>query len=280
MSKRFGATLAVNNLDLAFAVGKTMALLAPSGAGKSTTIAMLLGLLSPDAREIRVLGQQPREVIAAGRVGAMLMSGVTVRELLTLTRARFAAPLPFDEIVQPAALQELPKCRAGRLSGGQAQRVRFALAITGDPLLLVLDEPTVALDVESRRAFWQRMGALAAAGKTIIFATHCLDEPEQAADRVVIIAHGRIIADGSVAATKTNLGERRLRFTLRGDCGALEALRLPGRTERNGRQVTRHTTDTDAAVRALVASRVARSNLAVEAADVEDAFLTLTGEAQ
>src|SRR5581483_11259330 len=155
-------------------------------------------LLEPDAGSVRVLGQTPREAIAGGRVGAMLqdaglMPGVTVAELLGFVRSLYARPLPFDELVETAALQEILRRRVDKLSGGQAQRVRFALAIAGDPALVVLDEPTVAMDVESRHTFWQRMAAMAAAGKTILFATHYLEEAEQAADRVVIIARGRTV---------------------------------------------------------------------------------------
>jgi ABC-2 type transport system ATP-binding protein len=224
--------------------------------------------------------------VAHGRIGVMLqdaglMPGVRVGELLGFTRSLYSAPLPLRDLIESAGLESVLGQRVDRLSGGQAQRLRFALAIAGNPELIVLDEPTVAMDVEGRHAFWRRMQGMTATGKTVLFATHYLEEAELAADRVVIIAGGRSVADGSVAAIKASIGERRVRFTL--DAGTDEQLqRLHGvsRVERYGQSVTLYAADADAAVRDLARSDLNWRDLEVQAADLEDAFLTLTGEAR
>jgi ABC-2 type transport system ATP-binding protein len=281
--KRFGATTAVAGVDLDLAPGETVALLGPNGAGKSTTIGMLLGLLEPDAGEVRVLGRSPRAAVAAGQVGAMLqeaglMPGVRVGELLAFVRSLYPAPLSLQDLVETAGLEEVLDRRAERLSGGQAQRVRFAMAIAGDPALVVLDEPTAAMDVQARRAFWGRMRALAEAGKTILFATHYLEEADMAADRIVVIARGRRVADGTAAAIKATLGERRVRFTLlAGEEDRLRAIDGVGRVERHRQRATLYTTDADATVRGLVAGDLRWRDLEVDGIDLEEAFLTLTG---
>ena len=186
------------------------------------------------------------------------------------------APLPFDELAGLADLGPLLSRRADRLSGGQAQRVRFAAAIAGDPLLLVLDEPTAAMDVAARRNFWEQIHAFADRGRTVLFATHYLHEADAAADRVVVIAAGRKIADGPPAAIKANFGDRQVRFTLGRDSSvpivALDGVRA---VEHDGARVTLHSSDTDVTVRSLVSSGLAWSGLEVGGADLETSFLRL-----
>lgn len=284
--KSFGATRAVNGLDLEIKAGETVALLGPNGAGKSTSINMLLGLLEPDSGEVRVLGEQPRRAVADGRVGAILqdaglMPGVRVDELLGFVRNLYRAPLSLSELVETAGLEALVGRRVDRLSVGQSQRVRFAMAIAGNPELIVLDEPTAAMDVEGRRAFWKRMGLMAAAGKTILFATHYLEEADMAADRIVVIAGGRPVADGSAAQIKASMGERKVRLTiLDGDEDRLSMIDQVRRVERYGQRVTLYTADADATVRDLVTGNFRWQDLEVESADLEEAFLNLTGGAR
>jgi ABC-2 type transport system ATP-binding protein len=283
VSRSFGPVQAVDGLTLTIRTGETVALLGPNGAGKSTAIGLLLGLLAPDGGRVAVGGRDPRAAVAAGGVGAMLqdaglMPGVRVGELLTFVRGLFPKPLPVRDLVETAGLGAILDRRVDRLSGGQAQRVRFAMAIAGDPALIVLDEPTAAMDVEARRAFWERMGTFARDGKTILFATHYLEEADMAAERIVVIAGGRRVADGTAAEIKATVGERRVRFTLReGDEDVLESLDGVGRVERHGRRATLYTRDADATVRQLVAADLAWEDLEVEGADLESAFLTLTG---
>ena len=185
-----GPVRAVRGIDVEIGVGETLALLGPNGAGKSTTIDMLLGLQRPDRGEVALFGASPEAVIAAGRVGAMLQVGellrdVLVRELVEMMASVYPNPLGIDEVLALTGIEAIADQRTQRLSGGESQRVRFALALVADPELLVLDEPTVGMDVEGRRAFWQTMRGFAARGKTVIFATHYLEEADAYADRAV-----------------------------------------------------------------------------------------------
>ncbi len=284
LGKNYGSTRAVDGIDLEAKPGETVALLGPNGAGKSTTIAMLLGLLAPDQGRVEVGGMPPRRAVATGHIGAMLqesgmMPGVRVGELLGFVRSLYPRPLSLDDLVEAAGLEGLLHRRADRLSGGQAQRVRFAMAIAGDPSVVVLDEPTSAMDVEARRAFWERMRRLAAAGRTILFATHYLEEADAAADRIVVIARGRVVADGTSADLKATLGERRVRLTLENAEVELERLDSVRQVERYGPRVTLYTDDADATVRSLVHLQAPWRDLEVESPDLEQAFLSLVGAA-
>ncbi|MGV9776027.1 ABC transporter ATP-binding protein [Streptosporangium sp. NPDC003464] len=285
VSKRYGDVLAVDGLDLTVEAGRTVALLGPNGAGKSTSIGMLLGLLRPTRGRVEVLGSPPEEAVARGEVGAMLQSGelipeLTVRELVDFVRRLYPRPLGLDEILRTADLTDLARRRADRLSGGQAQRVRFALSIAGAPRVLVLDEPTAAMDVESRLRFWEGMRAYAAGGRTVLFATHYLEEADEHSDRVIVIARGRVVADGTAAQIKAGAGGQTVRFTLGGQAAAgLDA--LPGVTavELDAGLATLRTADPDATVTALYrGTSLDIRDLRITGADLEDAFLTLTQE--
>jgi ABC-2 type transport system ATP-binding protein len=282
LTKSYGPVRAVDGLDLDIVAGETVALLGPNGAGKSTTIDALLGLSRPDAGSVTVFGRRPADAVRAGLVGAMLQSGgliseVSVRELVELASSLYPAPMAVDEVLDRADLTELAGRRTTKLSGGQTQRVRFALALVPDPQLLVLDEPTAALDVEARRRFWASLRELTAAGRTVLFATHYLEEADAYADRVVLLARGRVVADGPATAIKAVVGGRTVRCTLPGaDLAALRA--LPGVTaaDVHGDGVTLRCSDSDAALRALLAAEPAARDLEVAGADLEDAFISLT----
>lgn len=284
LAKSYGATVALAELDLQVPVGETVALLGPNGAGKTTTIGLLLGLLSPGRGHVQVYGRRPSHAVADGLVGAMLqdaglMPGVRVGELLTMVRGLYPRPLPLDELTEVADLGLLLSRRADRLSGGQAQRVRFAAAIAGDPLLLVLDEPTAAMDVHARRTFWEQIHAFARRGRTVLFATHYLQEADDAADRVVVIAAGSKIADGPPAAIKARFGGQQVRLILvQGPPALLAALDGVRAVERKGSRVTLHTSDADATVTSLVRSGLEWSGLEVGGPDLETSFLRLLGE--
>jgi ABC-2 type transport system ATP-binding protein len=208
-----------------------------------------------------------------------LVPGLTVREAVEFVRGLYPEPLPLDEVLSLANLTALAKRRADRLSGGQAQRVRFALAIAGAPRLLVLDEPTAAMDVESRRSFWASMRAYADGGRTILFATHYLEEADENADRVIVIARGQVVADGTAQEIKSAVGGRTVRFSI-GEQSTAGLDALPGVTgvEVRGESVWLRTTDPDATVRALYASGIEVRDLEVKGADLEEAFLSLTGD--
>ncbi|MEV5752635.1 ABC transporter ATP-binding protein [Actinoallomurus sp. NPDC052308] len=282
VAKSYGSVRAVEGLDLTIEAGSTVALLGPNGAGKSTSIGMLLGLVRPSAGEIRVFGDEPDAAVKRGRVGAMLQDGdlvpgLTVREVVSFVRGLYPDPMPLAEILTLANLTDLAGRRADRLSGGQAQRVRFAIAVAGAPRLLVLDEPTAAMDVESRRSFWASMREYAATGRTVLFATHYLEEADENADRVIVIARGRVVADGSPQEIKAAVGTGTVRFTI-GDqpTAGLDALPGVSAIDVRGAIARLRTTDPDATVQALYATGLRVSDLEVKGADLEDAFLSLT----
>ncbi|SHH22230.1 ABC-2 type transport system ATP-binding protein [Jatrophihabitans endophyticus] len=279
-----GVVRAVRGLDLAVAPGETVALLGPNGAGKSTTIDMLLGLTRPDAGEVGLFGRPPAQAIAEGAVGAMLQTGgliafLSVRELLTMTGSFYTDPLPVDEVLQITGTLDVADRRTTKLSGGQTQRVRAAMALVSNPDLLVLDEPTVAMDVEGRHTFWEAVRAFARGGKTVLFATHYLEEADRYADRVVLMAQGRVVADGPANEIKAMVGGRTLRATLPGaDLGALAALPGVTATDSRGDAVVLTCADSDAAVRALLGQYPQAKDIEISSAGLEAAFLALTGD--
>ncbi|CAM5548432.1 ABC transporter ATP-binding protein [Streptomyces tanashiensis] len=284
VTRHFGPVRAVDGIDLTIRRGETVALLGRNGAGKSTTIGLLLGLDEPDGGEVRLFGDTPARAVAAGRTGAMLQDGrpvprVTVRELVTFVARTYPEPLPVAEALALAGLTELAGRRVDRLSGGQVQRVRFAVALAGNPELIVLDEPTAALDVEAREAFWDSMRGYARRGNTVLFSTHYLEEADAHADRIVVIDSGRVLADGTGEELKRAAGGSLVAFDLAG--GPSEGLDLlPGVTslEIRGDRARLHTDDSDATVRAL-AERDAIRGLEVAPVSLNDAFLALTARA-
>ena len=281
VSKTYGSVRAVKSIDLEIRRGETVALLGPNGAGKTTTISMLLGLLTPTSGTVQVFGMAPTQAIQQSRIGAMLqegklMPGVRIGELLDFVSSLHPAPLPKDQLIELANLQGLEKRRVDRLSGGQTQRVRFAIAIAGNPDILVLDEPTAAMDVETRREFWTSMRGYAALGHTILFATHYLEEAQDFASRLVIIAEGHIIADGTIQEIQARYGQPQVCFTLKQE-GAGGFEHLPGveQSEVVGERVTLHTHDADVTVRALVNSALSWKEIAVKSNDLEEIFIKL-----
>jgi ABC-2 type transport system ATP-binding protein len=245
---------------------------------------MLLGLLPPDAGTVTLFGMTPDKAIAAGAVGAMLQTGgliqdLSVRELLTMMASFYPNPLPVDEVVALTKIDDLVGRKTTKLSGGQTQRLRFALALVSNPDLLVLDEPTVALDVEARREFWLTMREFASRGKTVVFATHYLEEADAYADRIILMARGVVVADGPATEIKATVGLRTIRATLPGaDVAQLAA--LPGVTnvDTRGESVRLNCSDADTALRAFLPAFPAAHDIEVSGAALEDAFLQLTAE--
>ncbi|MFI5679515.1 ABC transporter ATP-binding protein [Streptomyces cellulosae] len=279
--KTYGEVRAVDGIDLRIARGETVALLGRNGAGKSTTIALLLGLVEADAGAVELFGASPERSVRSGRVGAMLQEGravprVTVRELVTFVAGRYPAPLPVARALELAGIAELAGRRVDRLSGGQTQRVRFAVALAGNPSLIVLDEPTAALDVEARHAFWDSMRAYARRGHTVLFSTHHLEEADAHADRILVIDRGRIVADGSGDLLKRSAGGNLVSFDLAGR-GTQGLSLLPGvrSVEVRGDRALLRTDDSDATVVALAELGAVRG-LEVAPASLDDAFLALT----
>jgi ABC-2 type transport system ATP-binding protein len=282
VSRSYGAVRAVDGVSVTVRCGETVALLGPNGAGKTTTITMLLGLARPDEGTVEVLGMAPADAVARGLVGAMLqdggmMPGVLVGELLAMVRNLFPAPLSLAETIAVAQLQGLEKRRVDRLSGGQSQRLRLAMALVGDPELLILDEPTAAMDVEARRNFWHEMRGFTDRGRTILFSTHYLEEADITADRIILMARGRVVADGTPSAIKDSVGLRVLRFSVR-DTATSGFESLPGVVSASihGNRIELRCRDTDVALRALLIARPDAHDIEVSGVALEDAFLSIT----
>jgi ABC-2 type transport system ATP-binding protein len=285
--RSYGKVPAVRGVDLVVHPGETVALLGPNGAGKSTTLDMILGLGRPDQGTVSVFGEPPDVAVRRGWVGAMLQTGaliseLSVREVLTMLGSLYPDPMPVEEVIARVALADVAERRTNRLSGGQTQRVRFALALVANPRLLVLDEPTVGLDVEARRAFWDTMRGLAAGGRTVVFATHYLEEADAFADRIVLIADGVVVADGPSSEIKARVGQRTISATLPddGSAGPARLATLPGvaQADRHGDTVRLSCSDADAAIRALLAAYPDVHDIEIRGAALEDAFVALTAD--
>ncbi|MEU8019569.1 ABC transporter ATP-binding protein [Micromonospora parva] len=281
LSKSFGAVTAVDGLSLRVQPGEVVAFLGPNGAGKTSTIDMLLGLSRPDAGTVRVLGGTPDDAVARGRVAAVLQTGgllkdLTVGETVRMTAHFYRHTRPAAEVLERAGITDIADRVVGRCSGGQQQRLRFALALLPDPDLMVLDEPTTGMDVEGRRDFWQALRRDARRGRTVIFATHYLDEADAYADRIVLVRQGRIVADGTTAEIKNLAAGRTVRATLPGaDQAALAALPGVDAVEVRGDSVLVRTGDSDAVARHLL-TRTAARDVEITSRNLEDAFLALT----
>jgi ABC-2 type transport system ATP-binding protein len=280
-TKRFGATTALDGVDLTLEPGRLTALLGPNGAGKTTAVKLMLGLSRPSAGRARLFGGDPASRPSRQRTGALLQVAkvpetLKVREHVDLFRSYYPNPLPRAEVCRIAGLEGLEQRRFGELSGGQQRRVLFGLALCGDPEMLFLDEPTVGLDVEARRALWTEIRSLVRRGRSVLLTTHYLEEADALADRVVVIQHGRILADGSPSAIKHRVAGRRVRCVTRLELDELRG--LPGvrliRTDRDAVELL--TEAAEPLVRELLARDPELSGLEVGQVGLEEAFLALT----
>ncbi|OIJ97238.1 sulfate ABC transporter ATP-binding protein [Streptomyces sp. MUSC 14] len=283
VTKTYGSVRAVDGLSLALHPGETVALLGPNGAGKSTTLDLLLGLKNADSGTVNVFGTSPREAIVAGRVGAMLQSGglmdeVTVGEMVKLACSLHPKAYQAADVMARAGITQIADRKVNKLSGGQSQRVRFALATAGDSDLIILDEPTTGMDVSARQAFWATMREQADQGRTVLFATHYLEEADAIADRVLVLHRGRLLADGTAAEIKAKAGARRIAFDLEGaiDEAALRALPFLTSVDVSGQTVRIQSSDADATVHALYGLGVYPRNLEVAGLGLEQAFVAIT----
>ncbi|MDT0215437.1 ABC transporter ATP-binding protein [Rothia sp. ARF10] len=283
---RTGTVRAVRGIDLTIGTGEVVALLGPNGAGKTTTLDLLLGLTTPTSGEVRVLGGSPREAVRAGRIAAVLQTGgllrdLTVRETAELVASTYAVHVPVEDVLRRASLEAIAGRRVSLCSGGEQQRLRFALALLPDPELLVLDEPTAGMDVAARRAFWDAMHAEAAQGRTVVFATHYLEEADDFASRIVLVAGGTVVADGPADVIRaTALGRTvaaRLAPEVVGPAAAeLRTLAAVHDVRVDGDRLTVTTSDSDAVARTLLTTLDAR-DVEITTGSLESAFLTLTG---
>jgi ABC-2 type transport system ATP-binding protein len=280
--KRYGKTEALRGLDLTLRCGEVTALLGPNGAGKTTAVRLLLGLISPDEGRVRVLGRDPRTAGARTRIGAMLQVArvpetLLVREHLALFRSYYPHPLAVAEVVRRAGLEGIENRKFGELSGGQRQRVLFGLALCGDPDLVFLDEPTVGMDLQSRRRLWEEVRALAARGKSVLLTTHYLEEADALADRVVVISKGRLIREGTPTEIKHGVSGRRIRCVTRLEPAHVRALPSVISLQGDRDATIIYAERPEEVVRRLLLEDDSLHGLEVSAAPLEDAFLALTG---
>jgi len=280
-SKRYGNNLAVDGLNLEVAAGKLTALLGENGAGKTTSVSMALGLVKPTSGMVSVAGDAAGSMAARRRLGAMLQSAelpeqLTAAEHIRLFQTYYVNPVPFDELVETIGLAGVLNQRYGTMSGGQKRRVQLALALCGNADFILLDEPTVGLDVDARHMFWQVIRALVAGGRGVVLTTHYLEEADALADRILVMAQGRIIADGSPADIKALAGGKIIE--LRTDAPDDQLRALPGveGTARVGERMRLTTTNAEGTLRALFANGCSVEDISVERAGLEAAFLGLT----
>ena len=283
---RAGVVQAVQGLDLTIRGGEIVALLGPNGAGKTTALDMVLGFTAPTSGSCRVLGTAPREAVRSGRVSAVLQTGallddLTVRETMAMVATQHPWHLPIDEALSRAGASGIASRKVSKCSGGEQQRLRFALSLLPEPELLILDEPTAGMDVTVRRDFWAAMHAEAERGRTIVFATHYLEEAEQFADRIVVVQAGRVIADGTTEEVRAQGGTRRVSCRWNADDGDPQQLPLEVPEIREVRhqddRVILLGTDTDAIARHLLQHTRAQ-DLLIQQAGLEEAFIGLTSQ--
>jgi ABC-2 type transport system ATP-binding protein len=282
-TKNYGSLQAVKGISLSIGAGEVVAMLGPNGAGKTTSISLMLGLRKPTSGSARLFGMKPTDRRARSRTGVMLQeSGVPqvlkVSEMIDLFRSYYPSPMPTARVIELAGLEEKAQSQNKDLSGGQRQRLYFALAICGDPDLIFLDEPTVGLDVESRRSFIQSIKGFIASGKTIVLTTHNLDEADELARRVVVIDHGLIIADASPDEIKAKVIGRRVSFTSGKPLTQTDFDGLPVmHSEIQGSHYVLVTSEPEALLRELFRRGTDIRDLEVAGAGLEEAFLSLTG---
>jgi len=287
--KHFGSVQAVRGVSLGIDSGEIVALLGPNGAGKTSTIDMILALSRPTSGSVSVYGMPPRQAINHGLISAVMQTGgllkdLTVAETLQYTASLFVNTEPIEEVLRRAGISGIADRRVVKCSGGEQQRLRFAMALLPDPELLVLDEPTTGMDVEGRRGFWAAIRQDAAKGRTVLFATHYLEEADAYADRIILLRHGQVVADGTAAEIKALSAGRTVRATLPGaseaDGSYVEVLRaLPGvdNVELRGDTVLIQARDSDEVARYLLSQTKAR-DLEITARGIEEAFIALTGD--
>ena len=280
---------AVDGIDLTINRGEIVALLGPNGAGKTTTLDMVVGLTNPTDGDVSVFGNAPRRAVRAGRVSDVLQSGgllrdLSVQETVSLIASTFPNALPVDEVMERAGITEIAKRRVSKCSGGEQQRLRFALALLPDPDLLILDEPTAGMDVTARRAFWSTMREDARAGRTVIFATHYLEEADAFAQRIVMMAGGRVVADGTTAEIRERATGRRITAYVPAEREAQVVSALEQRSDvlsvsADVGRLTISAGDSDAVARTLL-TELGAHDLEIAAGSMDDAFRMITEGAE
>ncbi|MGX5631177.1 ABC transporter ATP-binding protein [Bacillus thuringiensis] len=277
VSKTFKHKNAVNNVSFYVNKGEIVALLGPNGAGKTTTMSMMLGLKDPTEGKVSIFGKSPKHRDVRNSLGAMLqevsvIDSITVEEAIELFRSYYTNPIAKETLLQLSNLESERKQRCEKLSGGQKRRLNFALA--GNPDLLFLDEPTVGMDITSRRTFWETIRKLASEGKTIILTTHYLEEADALANRILLFANGKIIADGTPDEMKATISQKTITFYSKESIPTKLLKELPNVTEvksSEGRFILT-TEDTDATLKAIYQRNLPVIDVSVERGSLDEAF--------
>ncbi|HJU40082.1 MAG TPA: ABC transporter ATP-binding protein [Tahibacter sp.] len=284
VSKRLGAVLALDAVDLSIRRGEVYALLGPNGAGKTTAISTMLGLVAPDAGRASLFGADPSSLAARRRIGVMLQTAklpdtLTVADLLALVRSYYPEPRSVADVAALAGLADLLDRRYGKLSGGQQRRVQFALALCGRPELMFLDEPTVGMDTESREHFWKAIRDLVANGCAVVLTTHYLEEAEALADRIGVLARGRLVAEGGIDAIRARVGQRQIRCISRLTEASVQAWPDVRAVERHGEWLSILTARPEPVLRELLWADADVREVEVRRAGLADALAEITKEA-
>ena len=280
-SKSYGALRALDGIDLSLRGGELLALLGPNGAGKTTAIGLLLGLIRADAGEVALFGMDPQRIEARRHIGVMLQDAqlpptLRVGELIHLTASYYPSPRGVAESAELAGVAELLQRPYGKLSGGQQRRVQFALALCGRPQLLFLDEPTVGMDIEARQKLWRAIRHLVAEGNSVVLTTHYLEEAEMLADRVCVMARGKVISEGSVEALRARIALKRVWCSTRLSQAEVAAWPEVAEARTEGERLCLSTEYPELLVRRLFEEDLGLSALEVRAAGLAEAFADLT----
>ncbi|NRD76729.1 ABC transporter ATP-binding protein [Bacillus sp. BRMEA1] len=288
VTKVFQHKTAVDDVSFSIGAGEVVAILGPNGAGKTTTISMILGLLKPTNGEVLLFNRQSHEKYVRDRLGTMLqevsvMPGLKVKEILELIRSYYSKPLAMEELISLTGLTEQDlKTRAEKLSGGQKRRLSFALALAGNPDLIIFDEPTVGMDITSRNRFWQTIRMLADQGKTIIFSTHYLQEADDTAERILLFNQGKIVADGTPAEIKARISKQSVSFVIDPEI-SLEKLYQHNEIAniyRKNNRVYVQAENTDRVLELIFQEKMGARDIQIERGKLEEAFEQLTGSAK
>lgn len=283
VSKRYGNVTALNGLDLSVNSGEILALLGPNGAGKTTAVSLLLNLIEADSGKVSLFNQDPQSLAARQRIGVMLQSAelpetLRVSELITLTQSYYPFPRELKDIAEMAAITDLLQRPYGKLSGGQQRRVQFAMAICAKVDILFLDEPTIGLDIEAREAMWVSLRKLVAEGCSIVLTTHYLEEAEALANRVMVIAQGSVIAEGSVESIRSRVALRKIRCISTLEISNIKQWPHIDSVGHDGQYLTIQTADAEAVTRRLLNEDAGITQLEIRRAGLAEAFVELTKE--
>ncbi len=283
VSKRYGNVTALNGLNLSVNAGEILALLGPNGAGKTTAVSLLLNLIEADSGKVSLFDQDPQALPARQRIGVMLQSAelpetLRVSELIQLTQSYYPLPRDMKELGEMAAIGDLLQRPYGKLSGGQQRRVQFALAICAKVDILFLDEPTVGLDIEAREAMWVSLRKLVAEGCSIVLTTHYLEEAEALANRVIVIAQGSVIAEGSVESIRSRVAMRRIRCVSRLSIADIKHWPNIDSVGYDGEYLTIQTMDVESVTLRLLTEDNTLKQLEIKRAGLAEAFVELTKE--